>query len=981
MSPELKKSDPMIKKYFLKMVFSLLLIAAISGLAPQDIFSQDRMSARGGRTIPADRPAVIVPGANAGTASPVQTASTTTASAGINWFGVTVQPASGKDMRVMHMQYGRWPVVFVSAVAKESPAEQMGIKLNDIILSVNYKEIKTAIEFQDAIAALRPGDKIVLLVANAGNQAQYISGTAGQPPEGAKTAAAAKPPVAAEPTAIATADIAAKIFAPTGSDTINAISCSPDGKYILAGGGYKKDSLNLWDISAGKKIRTYKGHTDAVHAVAFSPAGKYLLSGSADKTVKCWDVASDKALWTFSGHEALILDVAFSPDGKFAASGSRDNTVKLLDAASGREIRTLSGHTDGVKSIVFSPDGRYLLSGSFDKTIILWELQTGDRIQTFTGHQWQIASVAFSPDGKQVLSRSGDRIVKIWNIDTGREIRTFTADDLTSAGAKSGSQGIRAGTFSPDTRRMLTTKSFGGTISLWDMDSGRIIKKFAGHLGNVPAVTFLRNEKYFLTGGQDGAIRIWDIDADREIVQFVSLKDGEWIVLTPEGYYNSSLNGHKYLNIKVGNKVYGIDQFYDVFYRPDIVAAKLNGEDIVSLISLTIDEALKNPPPAVEFTTVPPQTDSPKVKVCYQAKSMGGGIGEVRLFHNGKLVQSDGYYREAAKTTIGTPRLASLNSQSIYAGMRSVIIKTKTDASPITGKPKGDVFEDCREIDAIAGENEVSVSAFNGGNTVQSYMKTATFNSGVKPQEPHLYILSVGINQYQDSSVNLRYAVKDATELEGKIRVQSATLYKPQNIHVVLLTDVQANKADILGKIHSLSTVVHPPDSFILFVAGHGVLLQNQYYMLTHDFNGQINEEGMISSNEIVEISKKIKALSQLFIFDTCHAGGVDTIISGLYDARMSVLARKMGLHIYASANDKQAAMDGYKGNGLFTYTLLDGLNNNSQADKYKDGKVSIVGLGEYSQKMTSQISRQIGHEQTPLIINFGKDSPLYQVR
>jgi uncharacterized caspase-like protein len=121
--------------------------------------------------------------------------------------------------------------------------------------------------------------------------------------------------------------------------------------------------------------------------------------------------------------------------------------------------------------------------------------------------------------------------------------------------------------------------------------------------------------------------------------------------------------------------------------------------------------------------------------------------------------------------------------------------------------------------------------------------------------------------------------------------------------------------------------------------------------------------------------------LNQLLIFDTCHAGGVDTIISGLYDARMSVLAKKMGLHIYASASDKQAAMDGYKGNGLFTYTLLDGLNNNRQADRNKDGKVSIVGLGEYSKKMTTNISKQIGHEQTPLIINFGKDYPIYQLR
>jgi uncharacterized caspase-like protein len=260
-------------------------------------------------------------------------------------------------------------------------------------------------------------------------------------------------------------------------------------------------------------------------------------------------------------------------------------------------------------------------------------------------------------------------------------------------------------------------------------------------------------------------------------------------------------------------------------------------------------------------------------------------------------------------------------------------------------------------------------------------MKTVSFNSKLKQEEPHLYILAIGIDQHKDTNVNLKYAVKDAKNLEEKIKTQSATLYKPQNIHYELLTDKEATKTSILGKINELSQVIKPQDSFILFVAGHGVLLQNQYYMLTHDFNGDVSETNMISSNEIVEMSKNIKSLSQLFIFDTCHAGGVDTIISGLYDARMSVLAKKMGLHIYASASDKQTAMDGYKGNGLFTYTLLDGLNNNKEADKNKDGKVTVVGLGEYSKKMTTNLSKEVGHEQTPLIINFGKDSPIYKLQ
>ncbi len=72
--------------------------------------------------------------------------------------------------------------------------------------------------------------------------------------------------------------------------------------------------------------------------------------------------------------------------------------------------------------------------------------------------------------------------------------------------------------------------------------------------------------------------------------------------------------------------------------------------------------------------------------------------------------------------------------------------------------------------------------------------------------------------------------------------------------------------------------------------------------------------------------------------------------------------------------------MDGYKGNGLFTHTLLQGLNNNKATDKDGDGKVSVVELGGFSKQTTTDISRKTGQHQTPLIINFGKDNVLYKL-
>jgi WD40 repeat protein len=775
---------------------------------------------------------------------------------------------------------------------------------------------------------------------------------------------------------------------------VDSVAFSSNGRYVVAGSFDK--TLRVWDTTAGKLIRAFEGASGAlskgtVSSVALSPDGKYAISGGGDATVKVWDIDTGDVIKTFQESSFKPVDftkviyVAVTPDNRRAVSVA-NNTLSLWDISSGKEIKSfnLGGFSNRVKAAALSPDARRVLSGDLNGTVSLWDVETGKlerSLEASSGIMMKyISSVAFSSDGKFALSGGADMMIRLWDIETGRLVRTIKGGE-----SQYGVQSYLSVAISPDNRFILSG-TLGTFPKLWDVSTGAEMRQFKGDVSTftgangVSQVAFSPDGRIATAALWDGSVRMWDLSSGEEVAVMIGFEDNEWLLITADGYYNTSPRGDRYLGVGIDREHYTVEQFYDVFYRPDIVSAKLQGADIKDLVTITMQDAIKTPPPIVEVADVK-DSDSPKVKFCIKVKNTGGGIGEVRLFHNGKLIQSDGYYKEISRSTSDKTQLAILNSKAIYADMRSVSIKNKADTIPISTKPKGDLFEDCKEIDAIQGDNEVSIAAFNASNTVQSYMKTINFHSSTKSEDPHLYILAIGIDQYSDNTVNLQYAVKDAKDLEEKLKIQSATLYEPKNIHYTLLTDKEATKTNITNKINELSKIIKSQDSFILFVAGHGVLLQNQYYLLTHDFNGQVSKNSMISSNEIVEASKKIKSLSQLFIFDTCHAGGVDTIISGLYDARMSVLAKKMGLHIYASANDKQTAMDGYKGNGLFTYTLLDGLNNNRQADKNKDGKVSIVGLGEYSKKLTSNISKQIGHEQTPLIINFGKDSPIYRLQ
>jgi tetratricopeptide (TPR) repeat protein len=70
---------------------------------------------------------------------------------------------------------------------------------------------------------------------------------------------------------------------------------------------------------------------------------------------------------------------------------------------------------------------------------------------------------------------------------------------------------------------------------------------------------------------------------NKELAKFFIFKDSEWIILTPEGYYDASPNADKYLSVRVGEKVYNMENFRKIFLRPEIVKAALEGKSISEL--------------------------------------------------------------------------------------------------------------------------------------------------------------------------------------------------------------------------------------------------------------------------------------------------------------------------------------------------------------------------------------------------------------
>lgn len=752
-----------------------------------------------------------------------------------------------------------------------------------------------------------------------------------------------------------------------------------------AGGG----TLHLWDLNQGRRLRGMAINSlRSLAAVAISPDGRQALIGGTaipgGSSLELWNLDNGERVRNFPSLDKELATVAFSPSTSLLMAG-HGTYLYLFEARSGEFLRqfdtahyaSLPGAPKRVHA-KFTPDGYYIVSGGPDAVLKMWDVETTQKVQHWAGHQRSlqggISGIAISSDSRFIFtSAAGDDTVRRWDIAEGKQLSAYSGHDGFW-------KGIWGTALSPDDR-------YGYLGSqppiVYDLHSGQRLLQFPQQSQTpssekgIPhgSAMFSANGKSLLVSAGGVGVKVYDTFSGRERVTLTTFADGEWLAITGAGYFNASTKGADYLTLNLGGTELPLERLYDPFFRPDILIATLLGEETQNIAPLTLAEAVKSPPPQVRFTTTANDSSAATVKVCYEVAG-SSGIGEIRLYHNGKLIVSDGYYRDMVKTPKINLPLMAMSGSAIHEGMRQVWSNTTGNPMPLISHEKGTLFSDCKEIDPVAGANEISVSAFNKGNTLQSPVSTLRFHSAKAPT-PHLYILAIGINKYKERAVNLRFASKDAADFQVGLGKRAATYFSPNAVHAETLSNEKASKAAIHKRINELSTIINPHDSFVLFFAGHGVLLQDQYYLLTHDYNGTLGEDNTLSSNELVDISKKIKSLQQFYLIDSCHAGGIDEIVGSLYEARLGVLSKKMGVHLFTAAGSVQEALDGYQKNGLFAHSLLSSLEGNTVGGS-NSKVVGVEAFAGLTLNDSAHRGQQSGIVRVPLLFRHGRDFPLY---
>ncbi|KAK3693526.1 WD40-repeat-containing domain protein [Podospora appendiculata] len=130
------------------------------------------------------------------------------------------------------------------------------------------------------------------------------------------------------------------------------------------------------------------GHHNYVYCLAFSPKGNILASGSYDEAVFLWDVRAGRLMRSLPAHSDPVSGIDFCRDGTLVVSCSTDGLIRVWDTSTGQCLRTLV-HEDNpaVANVCFSPNGRFVLAFSLDNSIRLWDYVTGSVKKTYQGHK------------------------------------------------------------------------------------------------------------------------------------------------------------------------------------------------------------------------------------------------------------------------------------------------------------------------------------------------------------------------------------------------------------------------------------------------------------------------------------------------------------------------------------------------------------------------------------------------------------------
>jgi hypothetical protein len=291
------------------------------------------------------------------------------------------------------------------------------------------------------------------------------------------------------------------------------------------------------------------------------------------------------------------------------------------------------------------------------------------------------------------------------------------------------------------------------------------------------------------------------------------------------------------------------------------------------------------------------------------------------------------------------------------------------------------------------GENVIEVTAIDkAGNASQmvrmiTSTATAVAQTPVAPTIKHgeRWAVIIGVGKYDNAGIpTLKFAERDATALYDFLTTKGGFAKD----HVQILTDNTQQKPTLMNIKRSLGEWLArragKDDTVIVYYAGHGAPEIDaagteadglSKYLVPRDADPESLFTTGFPMDDIQRVFARLQAERVVFLVDTCFSGATGgrtfskqlTRASHLSTQFLDRLAHSRGRVIITAAGPNELALElPDLGHGVFTYYLLKGMEG--EADRDKDGIVTVNELYEYLEAKVSEQARKAGGRQRPIM-------------
>ncbi|CAD7925970.1 unnamed protein product [Amoebophrya sp. A120] len=259
----------------------------------------------------------------------------------------------------------------------------------------------------------------------------------------------------------------------------------------------------LWSACTSRVTKLCEQQGDSVTSVSWTQRGTHLAVGTNRGEVQIWDVGAGRKLRTMGGHKGRVGSMAWN--GYVLSTGSRDHQILHRDVRQQvHYMARLQGHKQEVCGLKWSFDDGQLASGGNDNKLLIWNLRSTSPVLKFTEHQAAVKALAWSPHQHGLLCSGGgtaDRCIRFWN----------TVNNTNLSSIDTGSQVCNL-SWSTSVNEIVSTHGYSlNQIIVWKYPSMRKVVTLTGHTYRVLYLALSPDGQSIVTGAGDETLRFWNV--------------------------------------------------------------------------------------------------------------------------------------------------------------------------------------------------------------------------------------------------------------------------------------------------------------------------------------------------------------------------------------------------------------------------------------------------------------------------------------